>query len=243
MGRQKYYEGATINGVILLRKDLERSNSKNSWWYYQCPRCGIERSARNNRVGALCPKCHGQVGRAAVTTPFVTDDLTGREFGNWIVLGKAPKNNFWHCKCQRCGTERDVFRGSLTTGDSKGCGCIKSWGETQITYLLNEAGANYKREVTFKDLHGLKGGSLRFDFGIYDKEDKLIALIEYNGRQHYTFNSNWNQSEEEFKLLQAHDDIKRRYCKEHDIKLYELNSQDNLPDMISNILLNTKGGA
>lgn len=59
----------------------------------------------------------------------MTDDLTGKTFGNWLVLYKVEKSNYWHCKDITTGTERDVFRGNLTSGKSKGDGSISSWGE------------------------------------------------------------------------------------------------------------------
>lgn len=67
----------------------------------------------------------------------VKKDLTGQQFGNWMVINKAEKANYWHCKDIETGTERDVFRGNLTQGISKGDGSVSSWGQRQIIYLLN----------------------------------------------------------------------------------------------------------
>ena len=61
------------------------------------------------------------------------EDLTGRKFGRWTVLYRAPnvmeprgrEAIVWHCRCE-CGTERDVKAGSLKSGQSKSCGCLKS---------------------------------------------------------------------------------------------------------------------
>lgn len=49
-------------------------------------------------------------------------DLTGKQFGNWIVLEYVGKS-YWLCKCT-CGSniKRPVFRGSLLKGVSRGCG-------------------------------------------------------------------------------------------------------------------------
>lgn len=53
-------------------------------------------------------------------------DISGKRFGRWIVIRfsrlDVHKNAYWLCKCD-CGTERDVVSSSLTTGDSKSCGC------------------------------------------------------------------------------------------------------------------------
>lgn len=234
--------GDIVRGVKLLELDELRSTKKEKYWKYECPECGAIKSARSSKVGTVCKSCASKENRSKRISSCVIDDLTGKEFGYWKVISKADKSNFWHCKCKICGTERDVFRGSLTSGDSKSCGCIKSWGETQLVYLLEQENMSYKREVTFPDLLGTKGGKLRFDFGIY-QEDVLLCLIEYDGRQHFTYDKNWNQTAEEFNQLQVHDKIKDEYCKEHNIPLYRLNSDSNLEFFITNLVNSTKGGA
>jgi hypothetical protein len=40
---------------------------------------------------------------------------------------------------------------------------------------------NYIKEYKFLDLVGENGGTLRFDFAVFEKE-KLIYLIEFDGR-------------------------------------------------------------
>ena len=55
-------------------------------------------------------------------------DLTGQNFGNWIVLYelKERKNKkiYYHCKCS-CGKEKDVMGQHLKDGTSTNCGCIR----------------------------------------------------------------------------------------------------------------------
>lgn len=52
-------------------------------------------------------------------------DLTGRDFGEWHVLGPAGKSAsgrpLWHCRCS-CGTERDVSASNLRSGQTTSCG-------------------------------------------------------------------------------------------------------------------------
>jgi len=55
-------------------------------------------------------------------------DLVGKRFGRLVVTGKDSRTNYWLCKCD-CGTEKKVFRGSLTEGLSTSCGCNKYNGE------------------------------------------------------------------------------------------------------------------
>lgn len=50
-----------------------------------------------------------------------------------------------------------------------------------INNLLIENNINYKKEYSFIDLKGIKGGPLRFDFAIFDDNNNLIELIEFDG--------------------------------------------------------------
>lgn len=53
--------------------------------------------------------------------------LTGERFGRWTVCDVSEKNehgeSMYKCVCD-CGTERILRRSSLTSGNSKSCGCL-----------------------------------------------------------------------------------------------------------------------
>lgn len=53
-------------------------------------------------------------------------DLTGKTFGRWTVLYRDGTDKrgsvMWRCRCE-CGTEATVRGSSLTSGNSKSCGC------------------------------------------------------------------------------------------------------------------------
>lgn len=54
-----------------------------------------------------------------------TEDLTGKTFGRWTVLGPASNNDghyYWRCRCE-CGSMKNVYGPSLKRGKSTGCGC------------------------------------------------------------------------------------------------------------------------
>ena len=54
-------------------------------------------------------------------------DLTGEHFGRWTVIEYAGRGNHgevqYKCRCD-CGTERIIRRTSLTSGNSRSCGCL-----------------------------------------------------------------------------------------------------------------------
>lgn len=68
-------------------------------------------------------------------------DLTSQQFGDWLVLEEASKLNNSKdrrllCRC-RCGTEKSVKIGSLTSGKSKSCGCpVSRQGEPNAVSRL-----------------------------------------------------------------------------------------------------------
>lgn len=55
------------------------------------------------------------------------NDLTGQRFGKLVAeydTGKRYQHNVvWHCRCD-CGNEVDVMGRSLTSGNTRSCGCL-----------------------------------------------------------------------------------------------------------------------
>src|SRR5262245_4381847 len=54
-------------------------------------------------------------------------DLTGKPFGRWIVLRRAPnrgRHPYWVCQCI-CGTVREVCGSHLSRGKSLSCRCLQ----------------------------------------------------------------------------------------------------------------------
>lgn len=59
-------------------------------------------------------------------------DLSGQKFGRFTVTDKHESRGvgkkskvYWFCKCE-CGTEKWVIGASLTSGNTKSCGCYHS---------------------------------------------------------------------------------------------------------------------
>lgn len=51
-------------------------------------------------------------------------DMTGQQYGKWLVLNIGTKRHptHWLCRCE-CGTIRDIPRGNLIRGMTTNCGC------------------------------------------------------------------------------------------------------------------------
>ena len=228
MPKRKNYE---INQIIgnnkIIELDIQKTEQyKRAYWKCECLQCHKIRSIRQDSLTQMCKSCAAKNRKSNIL-----DDLTDRHFGYWTVIKKATQQNYWTCKC-KCGTIRDVFRGSLIQGTSKGCGCVNSWGETQLINLFNKYNINYHTQVTFSDLITDKNRKPRFDFGIYKNTGEFYCLIEYDGRQHKVYNKNWKLTKKDFERLQYLDNLKNKYCIDNNIILYRLDKNTNLEQFV-----------
>ncbi len=239
----KHFAGEIIGTNKILYEIPERKNSR-TYYYVECMCCGKKREVRSDNLHQKCRSCAAKerIKNSSNGIGHVWDDLTGKKFGNWLVLKKADKNNYWLCKDVKTNIIREVFRGNLTSGKSRGDGSICSWGETQIIYILNNNNINYKKEYIFSDLVGKNNTPLRFDFGIYSEHQELLFLIEYQGRQHYTYDENWNQTYDEWLRLIDYDKKKIEYCKNNNLILLILNEKSDLEQEILKLYNNMNKG-
>ena len=117
--------GQTFGKWTVLEWD-EDGSKRDGYWWCRCA-CGALVSVRGKslRLGRSkqCAKCN-------YGTPRAAENLIGRVFGKWTVVGDAPRNHvgdvFWLCRCV-CGKERPVRAGSLRSGASSSCGvCVRT---------------------------------------------------------------------------------------------------------------------
>lgn len=147
-------------------------------------------------------------------------NLIGKTFGDLLVLSDSQERSNhgevkWLCKC-KCGNLVKVIGNNLTRQNgTTSCGCKKSKGEQIIATILNDNNILFEKEYYFEDLKTKDGHYLRFDFKIEN------VLIEYQGIQHYKA-VNFFGGEEQFKIQQKYDNMKRQYCKEHGLILIEI---------------------
>ena len=96
-----------------------------------------------------------------------------------------------------------------------------SRGEIKIEEILTEAGLNFKMEYIFPDLKSENGKPLRFDFVVFDDDNNIDFIIEYQGRQHYEASSKFGGKRGLYQQ-QHNDNKKRRFCALHDFTLIEI---------------------
>lgn len=96
-----------------------------------------------------------------------------------------------------------------------------SRGEIKIEDILIESGMNFEEEYSFDDLISSSKRPLRFDFAVFDDNNELMFLIEYQGIQHYEPKSKFG-GYSGLRKQQFNDMQKREYCKKHNIILIEI---------------------
>ena len=98
-------------------------------------------------------------------------DITGKAFGYWTVLGRAPNTigrtgSNWWCQCV-CGNVKAIRKDQLESGASKSCGCYQKEKLRQngIEFGKKYGPINGKKnkkdltnEAVFKPVNVLSGG-------------------------------------------------------------------------------------
>lgn len=114
-----------------------------------------------------------------------------------------------------------------------------SRGEIKIEMILKKYEINFKEEYSFFGLSSENNRALRFDFAVFDDDDQLDFLIEYQGRQHYEAVPKFGGAKGLYQQ-QHNDNMKRRYCMMNNIKLIEIPYTDQ--DLITFDYIMAKAG-
>ena len=205
-------------GKLTILKKSDKMSNKNIMWVCECE-CGKIKDIRGSHLVSGAIKSCGCLN-------FDKNDLTGQTFGFLTVLSLTDKKgnsgqNIWLCRCE-CGTLKEVRSTSLRSGEVSSCGCIQSMGNARIKQILNENQVAYKDEYTFDDLLGESNRRLRFDFALLDEKKEIVALIEFQGNQHYYDKPHGYYTEELICKIKKHDKLKKEYCIKHDLNLIEI---------------------
>lgn len=180
--------------------------------YDVSPYCFIH---MNNR----CPNCFGGVRKTQNEFEEKIYEIVGDEY---IVLGNYIN---YHTKIlmkhniDGCNRIFEVSPSSFIRGNTR-CSCGKfSKGEYKIGKILQSNNIKYSSQYMFDDCKNVN--SLRFDFAIFDKNNTLKYLIEYDGEQHFRSVEYWG-GDDYFNYTKLNDQIKNNYCKEKSIGLYRI---------------------
>ena len=188
----------------------------------RCKSCGLSWNAIPYNLAkekAKCPYCEG--AKTKYDTLYLSNLC---KINGFELLSKCNTvEDIVKVKHLKCGTIFEKKVNVLVRHFSCPACRINSQGEEKIRLTLEKYNIDYKKEVTFKGLKGLKGGSLRFDFGIYNNGE-LLFLLEYDGEQHEHEITRQAGSGYimDYKTTKKHDLIKESYCKDNNIDLHRI---------------------
>ena len=205
---------------------LEYAYSKNGrrYWKCQCD-CGKFIDVNTHSLSTGNTKSCGCLKRDTTRKTNIEtkskinqNSIIGKVFDYLEVIKKDEAtslegNTYYICKCNNCGNIKSVRYSDLVSGRVHACGCLNSWGESQLKLIFAKYKIKYESQYSFNDLKSEKDYPLRFDFAIFDKE-KLVGLVEYQGAQHTRESSTWHTDS-----LILHDKKKVEYCKKYNIPL------------------------
>lgn len=160
-------------------------------------------------------------------------DITGLKRNMFMVTGNTRMKNgktLWECVCN-CGNYFEDTAANLLNR-RKNCGCTISTGEYLLSKELEKRKIQYKKNYKFNDLYlKSKDHPLMFDFGILNEKKELKYLIEFQGIQHYKDFGWFGKQQREIT-----DPMKKEYCKEHNIPLYEIRYDEDIKTALEKII-------
>lgn len=236
-------------GRLTALRDTQTSNADGRVWEFQC-NCGniVERSGSRVKNGRI--KSCGCLAKEIIVERNISHNTIqlGNRYGKLTViqhLGYRQENSrnkrcAWYlCECD-CGNRKEVMGNRLQSKFTLSCGCLSSYGESEIERILKNYEIKYSTQKTFEGLRSQETNTLlRFDFCIYNEDETIKCLIEYDGRSHRTGpEGNWTQSVS-LETIQLRDKMKNDFCLQRNIPLYRIPSNEII-DFTLNEILNEK---
>lgn len=201
---------------------------KNNHYYWKCQcDCGTVKDVRTDNLSSgRSTSCGCQANKKR--SQALIKDITGQRFGHLVAIEPTGRKNkcgqqYWLFQCD-CGNLHEALGVTARAGKVLSCGCLVSKGEEKIISELLKLEVPFRSQVIFKDCLTENNNPMRFDFGIYDKEDRLLFLLEYQGETHFKYRespSSW-MTKERLETYQERDRIKKKYCEDHNIILKEI---------------------
>ena len=227
----------------VLYKDTSHKSKNSPYWVCQCScdkhtiksvsLCSL-RSGKSKSCGCLKKELTAQ--RMKKYNDEHRENIIGNKYGLLTVIELTTQRNsqgqvLYKCLCD-CGNYHLATSNNLKHGNVQSCGCTKSIIASKIKNILQENNIKFITEYTFKDLVSPDNEKirLRFDFAIFDNNNSLSHLIEYDGETHFRYTNNGWNNEDNFNKTKRNDELKNEYCKNHNIKLIRISylQKDNI---------------
>ena len=226
--------GNTYGYLTVIDSVKENNRTK---WICRC-KCGKEVIALGNTLRSGNTKSCGcmKAERMYNNHKKVQEEMIGKTYGFLQVLDfgeDGKRDRHMKCKCLSCNRIKEVRAADLKSGKIISCGCINSRGNAEIFKFLTERTIPFKDEFRIPECKDK--APLPFDFAIFDNNNQLQFLIEYQGKQHYSCqNVGWDDPEH-FEITKKHDKIKKDYCLTNNIKLVIISYKENLQQRLEEL--------
>lgn len=122
-------------------------------------------------------------------------------------------------------------------GQPRGCpACSRSRGELAVLKVLQNLNCKFKPQFWFHDCRNIN--PLPFDFAVLNEDESVKCLLEFQGSQHFEYvcfgGISKERAEENLKVVQMRDLIKKEYCQKNGIPLLCIHYSDinNIPKIL-----------
>lgn len=234
MGKKLDLTGQRFGKLVVI-ESAESCNGKTRW-RCKCD-CGNEKIAytASLRCGQTkscgCMKQDG-LKKYNLAQSEANKIPIGTRFGKLVVIediGFKPhveghQRRFYKCQCD-CGNICEASGNQLKGNNKKSCGnCECSIGEFNIQQLLKENNIIFDYDKPLQDFINTEGRRLRFDFILYDENENIKRIIEFDGRQHVTGpdTNYWGHNTDTLEQIQERDRLKNYYCFDNNIPIVRI---------------------
>lgn len=223
-------------GRLTVIERAENDKHGKTRWLCQCE-CGnkkIINGASLRRGLTVSCGCKAKEEMQKYNESKIKDE-TGNIYGYLTVLSRNTDPSqrkdgraMWNCQC-KCGNTCIVSGKALRENHVTSCGCrTQSLGEEAVEKFLIKNNFNYAKEYLVQVRKELiyQHHKARFDFAIFDENNKLRYFIEYDGMQHFEKNVRenglgWN-NRTNYEKTKERDNLKNQWCKENNIPLIRI---------------------
>lgn len=232
----KDISGQRFGYLVAIEQDAT-ANKVGAYWKCKCDCGNYVTVAKKSLLNGLTKSCGCY--KSKISSEMFSNKLEGKKFGRLLVLRRAgtevgtdgSKYATWECVCD-CGRHKVVKGANLTANKVRSCGCLTSIKEEEIIRILTNQNIRFITQYKFLDLKYIR--PLRFDFAILNEYGGVSCLIEYQGEQHlYTRRADDYFGKQQREIT---DVMKKEYCANHKIPLYEIWFSDNLEEKLLEIL-------
>lgn len=232
-------------GLTVVSTEYKNNETPLSYICDKHPELGIQTARYGNiqkKNARMCATCSADQSKASMTkthAEFLVE-MNSVHGNKYTVLGTylGAKHKI-KIKCNVCSQEWNSAPNHLTGGH--GCpNCNESLGESKIKLWLLQHNVDFDPQYRFSDCIGIRR-KMPFDFVLW-KDAKVKSCIEYQGQQHY-FPIEMFGGAKAYEIQLINDDIKRNYCKDQNLELYEIPywEYENINIILAEIMEKTYG--